>query len=126
MRLHNLNWLKTRRRSLRTSLTPAEARLWKYLKVSRLLERKFCRQHSAGRYILDFYCPSEKLAIELDGTAHDCDFAQKHDWIRDRFLRDNGIRVLRFQNDDVMTNLDGVLSEIRRHFNHPGASRHPS
>jgi very-short-patch-repair endonuclease len=127
MRLHNLHWLKTRRQKLRRSLTPAEAHLWKHLKKgSRLDGRKFRRQHSAGQYVLDFYCPGEKLAIELDGAAHDGDRAQRHDWLRDRFLQELGIRVLRFRNSDIRENLEGVLSEIRRHFHHPGAPRHPS
>ena len=119
MRLHNLKWLETRRRQLRISLTPAEARLWKHLKHSQLFGRKFRRQHSVGMYVLDFYCPAEKLALELDGAAHDCDSAWRHDRQRDEFLRSAGIHVLRFQNDDVVKNLEGVLAEIRRHFTTP-------
>ena len=119
MRLHNLKWLQPRRRHQRANLTPAEARLWNYLKISQLSGRKFRRQHSVGRYILDFYCPSEKLAIELDGAVHDCDFALRHDRTRYQFLRNAGICILRFQNDDVMKNLDGVLSEIRRRLTTP-------
>jgi very-short-patch-repair endonuclease len=120
MRLHNLQWLKTRRRLLRRSLTPAEAHLWKHLKKgSRLDGRKFRRQDSAGRYVLDFYCPSEKLAIELDGAGHDSESAQCHDRLRDRFLLELGIRVLRFRNSDVIEDLEGVLSEIRRHLTTP-------
>ena len=126
MRLHNLKWLQARRRHLRSSLTPAEVCLWKYLQSGQLLGRKFRRQHSVGRYVLDFYCPDEKLAIELDGAAHDSDTAQLHDRMREAFLHDAGICVLRFQNEEVLRNLDGVLAEIRRHFNHPGAARHPS
>ena len=125
MRLHNLKRLMPRRRELRTSLTPAEARLWKHLKDSQLFGRKFRRQHSAGMYILDFYCPSEKLAIELDGASHDCDAAQLYDRQRDEFLRSAGIRVLRFRNDDVLRNLDGVLSEIRGHFTTPALCATP-
>ena len=79
-----------------------------------------------GRYVLDFYCPGEKLAVELDGAIHDCDFAQRHDRTRDEFLQSAGIRILRFQNDDVMKNLDGVLSEIRRHFTTPSRTLDPS
>lgn len=119
MRLNNLKWLQSRRRYLRASLTPAEARLWNYLKISRLSGRKFRRQHSMGRYILDFYCPSEKLAIELDGATHDRDIAQRRDRTRDRFLQNAGIRILRIQNDDVIKDLDGVLSQIRRHLATP-------
>jgi very-short-patch-repair endonuclease len=113
--INNLKPLKAHRRQLRAALTPAEARLWKYLKSSQLDGRKFRRQHSVGPYILDFYCPALKLAVELDGAAHDSDTAQLHDERRSRFLAGNGIRVLRFQNNDVINNPEGVLSEIRRH-----------
>ncbi|MBI3936360.1 MAG: DUF559 domain-containing protein [Betaproteobacteria bacterium] len=117
MRLHNLARLKTRRRTLRSKLTPAEARLWTYLQHSQLEGRKFRRQHSVGAYyVLDFYCPQERLAIELDGAAHDHERAQSADRRKDAFLAFAGIRVLRFQNEDVMHNLEGVLAEIRRHF----------
>jgi len=68
-RLNNLPELAGFRRKLRNALTPAEARLWTLLKRA-ALGRKFRRQHSVGRYILDFYCPSEKLAVELDGEDH--------------------------------------------------------
>jgi very-short-patch-repair endonuclease len=120
MRLRNLHWLQARRRLLRRSLTPAEAHHWNHLKKgSRLDGRKFRRQDSAGQYVLDFYCPSEKLAIELDGAAHDSEPAQCHDRLRDRFLLELGIRVLRFRNSEVMEDLEGVLSEIRRHFHQP-------
>jgi very-short-patch-repair endonuclease len=63
MRRHNLKWLEVRRRKLRNELTPAEARLWKYLRRSQLSGKKFRRQHSIGYYILDFYCPGARVAI---------------------------------------------------------------
>jgi len=65
MSLHNLKHLKQTRKNLRNALTPAEATLWKYIQNSKVEGKKFRRQHSVGNYILDFYCPSEKLAIEL-------------------------------------------------------------
>jgi len=114
MRINNLNRFKVRRRELRASLTPPEARLWNHLKNSQLHGRKFRRQHSVGPYVLDFYCPAEKLAIEVDGAGHDSQSAQCHDHERDEFLGRFRIRVLRFQNDDVMNNLEGVLFEITR------------
>jgi very-short-patch-repair endonuclease len=113
---HNLGSLKQRRRSLRARLTPAEALLWKHLQHSQLENRKFRRQHSAGPYVLDFYCPAERIAIELDGAAHDHERAQANDRRRDEFLADAGIQVLRFENEQVVKNLEGVLFEIRRHF----------
>jgi very-short-patch-repair endonuclease len=116
MRLHNLNRLKIRRQTLRSSLTPAEARLWSYLQHSQLQGRKFRRQHSVGPFTLDFYCPAEKLAVELDGAAHDSDDGAARDEARTAYLVELGIRVVRFENRDVMENLEGVLTEIARSF----------
>jgi very-short-patch-repair endonuclease len=116
MRMNNLKNLKSRRAQLRANLTPAEAALWKALQRSQLDRRKFRRQHSIGPYILDFYCPSEKLAVELDGAAHDSDPSHARDQRRDEYLARLGIRVLRFENRDVMRNLDGVLQAIKERF----------
>ena len=66
MRLHNLPAKKQQRRELRSHLTPEEAFLWSHLQQRKLSGRKFRRQHSIGPYILDFYCPAEKLAVELE------------------------------------------------------------
>lgn len=115
-RLNNLPALRTFRKALRNRLTPAEARLWAYLQRAQLEGRKFRRQHSVGGYILDFYCPSERLAVELDGAAHDSDMAQQYDRERDRFLRHCGILVLRFENKWVFQQPDAVLAEIAKHF----------
>ena len=116
MRVNNLRPLRTRRKQLRSSLTPAEAALWKALQRSQLDGRKFRRQHSLGPYVLDFYCPGEHLGVELDGAAHDSERAQRRDGARDQYLAELGIRVLRFQNQDVMQNLEGVLEAIRAGF----------
>lgn len=115
-RLNNLPALRTFRTALRHHLKPAEARLWTHLQRSQLAGRKFRRQHSVGRYILDFYCPAERLAIELDGAAHDSEMAQHYDAERDLFLRHCGIRVLRFENKRVFLQPDEVLAEIAKHF----------
>jgi very-short-patch-repair endonuclease len=66
--------------------------------------------------VLDFYCVSERLAVELDGAAHDHDAAQLRDQCRDAFLQRAGIKVLRFENREVVEKLEGVLVEIARHF----------
>lgn len=116
VRLNNLPALRTFRKTLRNHLTPAEAKLWTYLQRSKLAGRKFRRQHSVGRYILDFYCPAERLAIELDGAVHDSETAQQYDEERDLFLRHCGIRVLRFENKWVFLQPDEVLAEIAKHF----------
>jgi very-short-patch-repair endonuclease len=128
MRVHNIPPLKPRRQELRSTLTPAEIRLWQALKHRQLDDLKFRRQHGIGPFIVDFYCPAVRLAIELDGSAHDTETAQQQDAARTAYLMSLGLRVVRFENREVMENLEGVLSEIRRwaKSNHPGAARHPS
>lgn len=68
--IHNRKYLKQRRKDLRNNATISEKRLWIALKKSQLKGRKFRRQHSIENYIVDFYCPSEKLIIEVDGNMH--------------------------------------------------------
>ena len=104
--------LKERRKELRNNLTSAEATLWIYLQRSQLEGRKFRRQHSIANYIVDFYCPTEKLAIELDGEQHYTSEGIKYDARRTAFLECYGIRVIRFENMDVLTNLEFVLERI--------------
>jgi very-short-patch-repair endonuclease len=87
---HNAVALKARRRELRASLTPAEALLWRYLQRSQLAGRKFRRQHSIGPYIR----------------------AWRRDTARTTYLARAGVRVVRFENDDVTRNADGVLAVI--------------
>jgi very-short-patch-repair endonuclease len=132
MKLHvnNLPVLRAFRKELRGHLTPAEAKLWTLLKNSQLDGRKFRRQHSVGCYILDFYCPAERLAVELDGAAHDSASAQEYDRERDLFLSFFDIKVLRFENKLIFQQTEAVLMEIRKHFgwsnNHPAPSGRPS
>ncbi|MBK0402683.1 endonuclease domain-containing protein [Adhaeribacter sp. BT258] len=115
-KLANQLHLKVLRKEPRNNLTPAEAALWKALQRGQLDGRKFRRQHSFGNYILDFYCPAEKLAVELDGKHHFSDAGFEADLVRTEFLNGYGIRVLRFENKEVFENLDGVLQEIRNAF----------
>jgi very-short-patch-repair endonuclease len=109
-------YLQTFRTSLRRNLTPAEARLWSYLKSSKLEGRKFRRQHSVGDYILDFYCPSERLAVELDGEVHTSDLAIIYDYDRELFLEFYGIKVIRFENFLVFDEPEFVLLRIAGEF----------
>lgn len=104
--IHNINSLKDRRGELRSSLTPAEAFLWKRLQRSQLEGRKFRRQHSFGQYIMDFYCPDEKLAVELDGMQHFTEDGIKYDEARTVYLNNLGIRVIRFENAEVFDRTD--------------------
>jgi very-short-patch-repair endonuclease len=123
----------TFRRELRNHLTPAEAKLWTYLQKSQLEGRKFRRQHSVGCYILDFYCPAERLAIELDGEVHAHADAQRYDEERDLFLNHFGIYVVRFENKLVFQQTEAVLMQIKSYFhssnqlpNHPPPAAYPS
>lgn len=114
--INNLPYLKTFRKELRNNLTPAEARFWKIVQNKQFEGRKFRRQHSVGNYILDFYCPSEKLAIELDGQVHFNDAAREYDYERKLFLEHYGIKVLRFENKLVFEELEWMLDVIKSNF----------
>ncbi|MBL0317868.1 MAG: endonuclease domain-containing protein [Alphaproteobacteria bacterium] len=105
-----------KRRDLRQKLTPAEALFWNQVKNSQLDGRKFRRQQSVGPYIVDFYRPGESLAVELDGGVHNQLIALIHDGKRDQYIESCGIKVLRFNNKIIFSNIDGVLDEIRQSF----------
>ena len=113
--ISNLKEVKELRRNLRNNATPAEKILWKVLQGKQLDGFKFRRQHSIDRYILDFFCPSANLAIELDGETHYTSEAIEYDQIRDNFLANVGIKVIRYPNNEIFDNLDGVLEDIRQH-----------
>ena len=113
---HNKKELKIFRKHLRNNLTPAEAYLWKELQDKKLEGRKFRRQQSIDNFIVDFYCPEERLIIELDGNGHINPLAEKKDRKRDETLREMGFKVLRFENKIVFENLDLVMREIKVSF----------
>jgi very-short-patch-repair endonuclease len=104
--------LLARCRQLRRSATDAEAALWHHLRTHRFAGFKFRRQHPCGPFILDFYCPGRKLAVELDGGQHFEVDARRYDERRSRFLGRQGIEVLRFPTDLVFRELEGVLMVI--------------
>lgn len=114
--INNLPQLKEKRKALRNKSTPAEIALWQLIKKKQLDGRRFRRQFSIGFYILDFYCHSEKLAVELDGAAHFTEEGRKKDTIRDEYLNYLGITVLRIENKMVFTSPDQVLEYIRSGF----------
>jgi len=97
---------------LRRELTPAEGRLWAYLRGNRINGIGFRRQHAIGNYIVDFCAPRQKLVIELDGSQHL--EQEEYDAERTAFLESQGYRVLRFWNDAVLNDLQGVVSAIQQ------------
>lgn len=113
----NLPYLKQIRKKLRNNMTPAEARLWTLIKNNQLEGRKFRRQFSVANYVLDFYCPEEKLAIEMDGVYHFTPYQIAKDKQRDAYLNSVGIRVLRFENKRLWNDADGLINEIKNYLN---------
>ena len=105
---------RSRAKDLRRTMTPAETLLWRYIKAHRIDGLGFRRQVPLRNYIVDFACLSAKLIVELDGESHNCEDRQKADQRRDAFLSAQGFQVLRFTNQDVMSNLEGVVELIRQ------------
>ena len=103
---------RSRAKQLRAAMTRAETLLWRYLKAGHLDGLPFRRQAPMGAFIVDFVCHSARIIVELDGESHD--FAQRlqRDQVRDRWLAGRGYAVLRFTNDQVLKNLEGVLLTI--------------
>jgi very-short-patch-repair endonuclease len=90
--------LKQRRRKSRHNQTEAEKALWAHLRNRQFYGIKFFRQYSIGPYILDFYCPSMRLAVELDGGQHNQSESKEYDAVRSEYLKAQGIEVIRFRN----------------------------
>lgn len=108
--------LQKRAIQLRRESTPAEAKLWGYLRAVHLEGCKFRRQHAIGPFITDFCCVKKKLVIELDGGQH---LEQAgYDADRTKYLQSRGYRVLRYWNNDVMNNIEGVFISIQQVLNH--------
>ena len=102
------------RRKLRNHMTAAEVALWMMISNRQLVGERFRRQFSVGHYVLDFYCPKYKLAIELDGAGHFTDKGREYDARRTEYLNSVGIRVIRFENLEVFNYPGQVLEEIRK------------
>jgi very-short-patch-repair endonuclease len=102
----------TRAQSLRKQAGDAEKILWRHLRNRRFLKYKFRRQHPIEQYVLDFYCPACRLAIELDGGGHNESAKKRRDAKRTEFLNKEGIEVLRFWNHMVLREIKGVLGTV--------------
>ena len=112
-RTHNTPEQKELRRILRTNSTSAEATLWGLINRRQLLNTRWRRQFSIGQYILDFYCPELKIAIELDGSHHFTANGNERDFVRDRLLAEQeGIILLRFENKMVWNNTPELIQTI--------------
>jgi very-short-patch-repair endonuclease len=106
-----------RARILRAHLTGAERTLWLRLRAHQFFGAKFRRQHPIGVYVVDFCCPTAMLVVELDGGQH----TPERDAARTRFLEVEGYTVVRFWNNEVSGNLEGVLTVLKQHLDRSGA-----
>ncbi|MBC8766572.1 endonuclease domain-containing protein [Arenibacter sp. BSSL-BM3] len=115
-KLHTKKELSGFRNELRSNLTPAEAFLWKQLSSRKLEGRRFTRQHSISKYVVDFYCAAERLIVELDGEIHNNPQAIDYDDERTGYFMIMGYKVIRFENKMVFDHLESVLNEIKDNF----------
>lgn len=109
---YNRREMAERRQELRTAMPPSERILWQHLKNKQLEGHKFRRQYSIGVYVVDFYCPVLKLAIEVDGSTHEGEEAGIRDAERQQYIEAFGIHFLRFTNAQVQTDHHAVLTAI--------------
>ena len=105
---------KEKRRYLRNNSTKTEKLVWQYLRRRHVMGYKFRRQYGVYQFVLDFYCPELKLAIEIDGPTHIGEDAQKYDEYRQNKIEELGIVFLRFTNEEVYSKLDWVIEEVGR------------
>jgi very-short-patch-repair endonuclease len=107
---HNLNYLKQTRQNLRKNSTPQEQILWHMLRRKNFIY-KFKRQHSIGNFIVDFYCPTKKLVVELDGSQHleNKEYDEERRW----YFESLGIKEIRFWNSEIDNDLKGVMNKIK-------------
>ncbi|MCJ7813043.1 endonuclease domain-containing protein [bacterium] len=105
--------LKNRARKLRSSMTDAEVKLWQHLRMRQVTGVKFLRQRPIGNYIVDFYAPEAKLVIEVDGGQHFEEEGLEYNEHCDAFLEGQGLKVIRFSNQDVLQNIESVITMIK-------------
>ena len=107
--------IKERARAMRNNSTLAEIVLRQRLRRKQVAGFRFRRQHPIDRFVVDFYCPAARLAIEIDGSIHDAKEQKEYDAARQAFLQDIGLQVLRFSNAQVINETDAVLEIIAAH-----------
>jgi len=114
-KLYNLEILKSRRRVLRRNPPSPEIIVWNTVRNRQIDGCKFKRQYSVGRFVIDFSVPNLKLAVEIDGDTHYKESEQEKDRHRQQYLEKLGIKFLRFTNQDINENLNGVVERIREY-----------
>lgn len=107
---HNLIFAK----ELRSNMTKEEVKLWNILRGKRFYNQKFKRQVLIGNYIVDFLCKEKNLVIEIDGGQHNKDKNIENDYKRTAFIEKEGYKVIRFWNDEVWNNIEGVCAVIKK------------
>lgn len=112
MYIYNDPQQKSLRQKLRDTYVPAEVVLWARLKRRRFFGLKFRRQYGIGNFVLDYYCPEKRLAVELDGDSHYVAGAQEYDQRRTLFMTNHNIQVVRFSNQEIRYALDQVLERL--------------
>jgi very-short-patch-repair endonuclease len=105
--------LKSRSQKLRNEMTLAEQLLWAKLRGKKLKGLWFYRQKPIGIFIADFYCPKEKLVIEIDGGQHFLKEVKEYDRERTEYMRSIGLIIIRFTNQEVLRNIAGVIEVIK-------------
>ena len=110
--IFNKHLEKAKRQTLRRDMPRAEVVLWTRLKGKQLGGLKFRRQYSIGKYVVDFYCPSAHLVVEVDGETHIGEAAEEYDRERQKVIEQLGLKVIRVWNADVYQNIEGVLEHI--------------
>ena len=110
--IYNKNSEKEKRRKLRQDIVKAEKIIWDKIRNRQIEDCKFRRQYSVDKFVIDFYSPILKIAIEIDGESHFKEGAAEYDRERQMYIESLGIKFIRFTNNDVYDNLDGVLESI--------------
>jgi very-short-patch-repair endonuclease len=126
MKKHPVDGARARARTLRQNMTEAERRVWQILRLYQMRGYKFRRQVPISRYIADFVCHEARLIVEIDGGQHDRSSPREAE--RKGFLQNQGYRILRFWNNEILENLDGVHATIAGELGrvtptHPRATR---
>ena len=111
-RIFNKSTEKEKRRNLRNNPTYTEKVLWLLLRKKQIYGIRFLRQYSVNHFIIDFYAPSIKLAIEVDGSSHVG--KEDYDKVRQKYIETFGIKVIRFTDEQVLGNTEKVVKEIER------------